>query len=493
MEQNNPDSGVTMERIGTRGNHEVYSVAIGSGFTNAHNASANAEYSQNSDTIFDDGGGTISARPLRVGEQRYQYIPFGQSDDLPFELIRMVGENMVMSQNKLFNVLTCYGQGVRFFDRKTKQTTENEEISDFVFQNSLQRFFIEQAMDMKYFFFTVTCIILDNEGCHIVQMRHKEACYCRFEKADKHGRINHVFYANWRNHVQDDEVEVIPLLDEINPWGDLSVRLGDIPDPRTGEKRKEVRGGFGKATKQRKFAILTRFPTPGFQYYPIPFYTAIFRDAWYDIYELIGKGKRAKIRNSAPPRFQVEVHKDYWNNLCDQEGITDPAKRQQRIKQEMQNIENFIGGSENIGKTWVTGYYVDPASGKEVRMVRIFDVESGRKEGGDWADDVQEAANSICYGDNVHPNLVGATPGKSAMNNSGSDKRELFLLKQACETAFHDLMLQPFRVVSRFNGWHKEVDVDVPMIVLTTLDENKEKKTVTASPDPSNGRGDRNL
>ena len=75
------------------------------------------------------------------------------------------------------------------------------------------------------------------------------------------------------------------------------------------------------------------------------------------------------------------------------------------------------------------------------------------------------------------------------MNNSGSDKRELFILKQACDTAFHDILLHPFKVVLYFNEWQKEIDVDVPMIVLTTLDENKEKKTVKPNPDGNNESG----
>ena len=160
-----------------------------------------------------------------------------------------------------------------------------------------------------------------------------------------------------------------------------------------------------------------------------------------------------------------------------------PIRFNYNIKQEKQNINDFISGNENIGKTWISGFYIDPASGKEVHMVHIVDVEQGRKEGGDWADDVQEASNSLCYGDNVHPNLVGATPGKSAMNNSGSDKRELFLLKQAAETAFHDVLLEPFRVMLYYNDWQEKYDVDVPFIVLTTLDENKEKKKVKPDPD----------
>ena len=473
-----------MQLVGTSGNYETYSFSP-SGFTNAAHSSVAAEYGGNSSDIFDSGS-DVTTKTITIDERQYCYVTFGSDDQLPFNIIAKVGDNMVMAQNKLFNVLTCYGQGVRFFDLATKKATEDKEIRLFQFRNQLNRFFIEQAIDMKYFFFAVTCVILDREGCHIVQLRHKEACYCRFEKADADGRIGNVLYANWRK-ATPDKVEVIPLLDEYDPWGDLRVRLGFDPDPKTGEVRKPLKADpYGRATRQRKFAIVTRFPTPGFQYYPVPFYTAIFRDSWYDIYELIGKGKRAKIRNSAPPRFQVEVHRDYWHNICEQDGITDPVKMKERIDQEKQKIEDFVTGNDNIGKTWITGYYVDPATGKEVRMVRIYDVENGKKEGGDWADDVQDSANSICYGDNVHPNLVGATPGKSSMNNSGTDKRELFMLKQACETAFHDIMLLPFRVLVHFNGWQDKVDVDVPMIVLTTLDENKDAKTVKPNKDGNN-------
>ena len=85
----------------------------------------------------------------------------------------------------------------------------------------------------------------------------------------------------------------------------------------------------------------------------------------------------------------------------------------------------------------------------------------------------------------MHPNLVGATPGKSQMNNSGSDKRELYLLKQSIETAFHDILLYPYKLLCRFNGW-AGVDVDVPFIQLTTLDQNKEKQEVTTN---QNGNG----
>ena len=228
-----------------------------------------------------------------------------------------------------------------------------------------------------------------------------------------------------------------------------------------------------------------RFPTPGFQYYPVPYWTSALRDAWYDIYMMIGIGKRAKIRNSASPRYQVEISNEYWEQLCESEGIVDDKARKDRIAKGKREIEDFIMGVENSGKTWITPYYYDQAQGKEVHYVQVTPIGANIKEGGDWSDDVQEAANTLCYGTNVHPNLVGATPGKSQMNNSGTDKRELYLLKQSIETAFHDILLYPYKLLCRYNGW-TDVDVDVPFIQLTTLDKNTEKKEVTTS---NNGNG----
>jgi hypothetical protein len=154
-------------------------------------------------------------------------------------------------------------------------------------------------------------------------------------------------------------------------------------------------------------------------------------------------------------------------------------RQKERIKQEKTNIKNFVAGIENSGKVWITGYYLDP-NGKENRMVRINVIDSS-KEGGDWSEDIQEAANITCYGDNIHPNLVGATPGKSTNNNSGSDKRELFTLKQAIEVSFHDLMATPHNVVIEYNGWADKVVPDVEMILLTTLDQHTDAKKISSN------------
>lgn len=439
-----------------------------------------SEYGGDSSKVFDEDI-DIVPRPIEIKGRLYKYVPFGVDDNLPFLIRNSIHDNMVTSQCQQFNILACYGQGVRFVDRKTKADVDDEDILDFCLANSLHECFMEQSTDIKYYFFSVTVIILSRDGNKIVNVRNKDACYTRFEYAPstKSGKIEHVFFGDFRiGNFNEENIEVIPLLDYWDPLGDLNVRMGKVPDPSDGRRR--------KPTKDRKFAILCKMPTPGSQYYPIPYYMSIFRDSWFDIYRLIGLGKRFMIKNTSAPRTQIEIHNDYWDNVCDMEGITDENERVLRKEKEKQDIIDFVTGVENAGKAIVSGYYVDP-NGKENRMVRIYQLnDASKKEGGNWSDDMSEASNALCFAFGIHPNLVGATPGKSQMNNSGSDKRELFTLKQALEKPVHDVMCKPYHVILHYNGWNKKATVDVPMIQLTTLDENKDAKTVTVGSSDNN-------
>ena len=81
-----------LEKIGMNGDNEVYAVG-GVGFTPgqfSNHSSANAEYSQNSSTIF-DGDGIISYKTVTVSGKKYEYVPFGADDQLPYDIIEKVG------------------------------------------------------------------------------------------------------------------------------------------------------------------------------------------------------------------------------------------------------------------------------------------------------------------------------------------------------------------------------------------------------------------
>ena len=401
------------------------------------------------------------------GDDKKEFVYWGSDNRLPYFLIDTISKDEVLAANKHFNVLTCYGSGIRYESRNEQQAVPADAV-EFERRNSFARLFLELATDMKYFYFCVAVIVMNKKGDKIVNIRPKEACYCRFEKADKNGKINHVFFADFNTGTfGKDEYEQVRLLDEYDPLGELRVLLGR---EYGADGKRKIR------TSERKFAIVCKFPTPANRYYPIPYYAALFRGSWFTIKQLIGIGKRTKIKNHAGIRYLVQINSRYWEELFKNEKITDEAKRAERKKQERENINKFLSGVENSGKTLYSGYYVDP-NGTEVQMIKISVIDTN-KEGGDWSEDIQEASNMLCYADNIHPNLVGATPGKGQQNNSGSDKRELFTLKQSLEIAYHDIMKVPFDVVAGFNEW--DVRPVVPMITLTTLDTHKDAEQVTA-------------
>ena len=399
--------------------------------------------------------------PRHVSD-KVSYMPWGADDQMPYDIINLIESDETLSTCQMFNAEVCYGSGLVYqTDEMCKQKVVNE-VEEFFLDNDMASYFLGVCQDFKHFGFAVSVIILNEQGNKVVRVLRKEACYVRFAPANKEGVIPQVLYANWRNSVRAEQVEVIPLLNPQSPWTDL-----------------QAQAKKGK----RKFAVVSRVPTPDSTYYPIPYYASLFKGKWYNIKQLIGVAKEAKLKNSAPIKYHIEIAKSFWSNIFKAEGITDRVKQQERVNEEKDNIINFLTGMENSGKVLFSEFYVSP-NGEEQHDVVINKIETD-KEGGDWATDIIEAVNMMCFTMRVHSNLVGSVPGKSQTNNSGSDKRELYTIAQALQKPYHDLLFNVHRLIIRFNKWDGAYP-DCPFIQLTTLDENKDAKQVSVTPNTEN-------
>ncbi len=413
----------------------------------------------------------------------YEVVAWGTNNQLPYELKERVEKNSVLSQDKFFNVLTCYGRGLEYMDMATqgeKNPLPSKEVNvrTFFMRNNMKRFFAEQVTDLKYYFFCVSVVILSNDRQKIARVVHKDACHVRFQKPDDMGRIKNIFFADWKDNDNPENVEVVPLLDEYDPLGDLMART---------DKEKDPLGMFKVMPgRYKKFAIVCRMPTVGSSIYPIPYWSATLRDGWYDIYGLLTAAKKAKIKNGQNIRYHVEINTGFWESRAREKGISMNDPEFVTMKTEfITQLKEYLGGSENSDKL-IWSEFDALMDGKERHNIKINVVDTS-KAGNEYNDDVAEAANVLAYSDNVHPNLAGATPGKSQMNNSGSDKRELFTMKQALETMPHDMMMTVHNTIIYYNEWQEKVYPDVPMILLTTLDKNTDAKEVTTN---NGGKGD---
>lgn len=426
------------------------------------NQSARVAFQVNSSAVFKED---VDIVPVVI-DDTLSYMPWGGDNQLPFNILKLIEDDETLSTCQMFNAEVCFGSGLRY-DTCLASAAVKSEVEDFFLDNDIASYYLGVCQDFKHFGFAVSAIILSRDGTKIVRLLRKEACYCRFAPANKSGKITKLLYANWRKCIASrEDIEMIEMLDPASPWRDLQDRIA-------------------KNTTCRKFAVVSRIPTPDSTYYPIPYYASLFKGKWYNIKQLIGIAKEAKLKNSAPIKYQIEISQKYWESIFRSEGITDRRKQQERIVQEKQSILDFLTGAENSGKAWFSTFYITP-DGNEQHDVVINKIDDS-KEGGDWSADIQEAVNMFCFTLRVHSNLVGSVPGKSQTNNSGSDKRELYTIAQALQKPYHDLLFTEHRIIIRFNNWLGVVP-DCPFMQLTTLDEHQDAKQVTTT--TTNGNTD---
>ena len=241
---------------------------------------ARAAFTVNSSSVFRED---IDIVPTIV-DDTLSYIPWGGDNQMPFDILNLIEKDETLATCQIFNAEVCYGSGLRY-DTCVATAKVKSEVEDFTLDNDLAAYFLGVSQDFKHFGFAVSVLILNEEGTKIVRLLRKEACYCRFAPADAKGRIPKILYANWRKPISARaDIEVIDLLDSNAPWLDLQDRLA-------------------KGNRCRKFAIVSRIPTVDSTYYPIPYYAALFKGKWYNIKQLIGIAKEAKLRNTAPIKY----------------------------------------------------------------------------------------------------------------------------------------------------------------------------------------------
>ena len=266
--------------------------------------------------------------PIIIND-KMKYIPWEGDNRMPYniiDLIDLIESNETMSTCQMFNAEVCYGSGL-LYDTEQATAQIQEQVEDFTADNDLSSYFLGVCQDYKHFAFAVSVIILNEDGTRIVRLIRKEACYVRFAPADKNGIIPYILYANWRNTVSPENIERIELLNPQAPLTDFQTR----------------------SKKIKKFAIISRVPTPDSTYYPIPYYAALFKGKWFNIKQLIGIAKEAKLKNSAPIKYNIEIANSFWNNIFKVEGITD---REYQIPSIIDIVNSIRLAKGNVFAEW---------------------------------------------------------------------------------------------------------------------------------------------
>ncbi len=414
--------------------------------------------------------------PVTLGKKTFNIVPWGETNNLPQQIIEKAQLSPDLSTGLLFNILATYGDSVipcRYeYDAKEKKrhtipVYNDQEINDFFEQNDINGYLIEQITDLSFFYNVFPEIILNRKSSaqrKIVELNHKEAAFSRWGEMDeKSGKIeNHFYHPDWEYGSQmNTDAERTPVLDSKRPLFDLLERIGRNPR----------RNGTMKDDRDFRYIIPVNFPTPGRTYYQRPYWYSIIESGWYDFAIKIPEFKKYILNNGMTIKYIIYLTDDYFPDIFAREGITDEEERKTRIAAEYTSFNTYLAGAKNAGKSMVSFCKTSPDGKKEYR-VEIKALENTMK-GGEYLEDSGEVSNMIAYSLGVHPSLIGAAPGKTGGSMSGSDKRELFTIKQALLKPIRDRLLKPLYLVKHINGWAKDIHFTIPNIELVTLDKNK--------------------
>lgn len=407
-------------------------------------------------------------------------VPWGENNNLPAEIITKVGQSPDLSTDMLFNIQIGYGDGIiacrlennEKGEKKVVPVYDNVEINDFFETNDINGFLLEQLSDLNFFYNVFPEIILNQDSPEVrkvVYLTSKEAAFSRWEEMNPDtGRIEHHFYsAKWPEGMPDEKnVEITQVLDSHRPISDILQRIGREPR-KDGKVRDD--GVF-------RYIVPVNFPTPGRSYYQKPYWYSIIESGWYDFAIAIPEFKKYLIQNGMTIRYVIRLSDDYFPDIFAREGITKVEDQKTRIAKEYEDLNKYLTGLKNTGKSMISFFKAAP-DGKKIYRIEIEVIENKFK-GGEYLEDSGEVSNMIAYTMGVHPSLIGAVPGKNTGSFSGTDKRELFIIKQALLKPIRDRILRPLYLVKKVNKWPDDIHFAIPNIVLTTLDKNtgSEKK-----------------
>jgi hypothetical protein len=406
------------------------------------------------------------------GKELPKFVPWGENNSMPTEVIDKVYKSELVSSNLLFNINIGYGSGIEYGyisrDDKGKKIftpTEDAEIDQFFERNDIPGYLLQQLTDMNFFFNSFSELILnsDTDGKRkVVCLTSKQAAFSRVsERNPKTGLVEYHYYSSKWPEGKPNENEVIATksLNEYDTITDALQRIGKEPDA-DGKKLDQ---------KDNKYIIHVKFPTPGKIYYSKPYWWSIFLSSWYDFAIAIPEYKRYIMQNQAAIKYHIELDDKYFDKIFSQEGIKDDKKKRERIKKEYQDINDFLSNTKNSGKSVISYRRYSP-DGKEMSSLKINVIENHYK-GGEYIEDSEETSSILSYAMGVHPSIVGSAPGKNKSIN-GTEARELFIIKQALAQSIRHRILKPLYVTKAINGWDPKIRFEIPNLVLTTLDKN---------------------
>ncbi len=334
------------------------------------------------------------------------------------------------------------------------------EIQDFMEANRIEEeWFAAQCADFCLPFNCFSELILSNDRRKITGLYHISAEHARLSKANVRNEVDWLIYSYhfpFGTAENDQNRVAMPLF----KWYDQ-------------EK-------FFAGLTGMKFGWHSRFPTPGMIYYARAWWMGLFKEGgWMDVSANVPKIVAAMQNNQITLKYIINYPESYFLFRYPDWQTYNAEERQKKIGEKQAEINTYLSGTENAGKSIMTIFRENEVTGAAMGKPEIVAVDDKAKSG-TWVPDSNFADSQIVQGIGLHPSQMGLAPEGGKMGGgSGSDQMQSYNQHILLNTPDQRLVLQPLNFASKFNNWGMTAAVKH-----TTLTTQNESRTGIAAEKP---------
>ncbi|MDD3037894.1 hypothetical protein [Bacteroides sp.] len=361
----------------------------------------------------------------------------------------------------------------------------NKEVKIFLENNNLDLIFLELFNDMCHMGICFPEIGLEQQALQentvlwnpkVSSISHRSTLTCRLERMDEENHINYVYVSNrWLDQsavatvTQTQDIAAFHALDPQRPLASLRAKVRDTRLKAYNGKK----DGRGTPIGERptRFILPEFYPTMGRPYYPQPSWWTVFGGEIYKYASTLIENRVTARENSNMWGKIIYVHTEYLNKLFLQEQAATKDERDKIRDKLWKEINTFLKDRSKNGSTLLSFTFTGN-DGKEHEAFRIVDVPQGDKDTASVnKTELAEAASIIFFALEIHPDLIGAVPGRSG-SSGGTYQREMYEMKKLMMAPTQNLVLKVLEMTRDFNEWDSHLVWPIKQMSLTTLDRN---------------------
>lgn len=272
---------------------------------------------------------------------------------------------------------------------------------------------------------------------------------------------------------------IIKTLQLYGDWSKAASHLADIKKVKILEEFNEleqVQGGVN----DYECCMLHRMLKDGYIYYPPPMHRTA--SEWVKISRSIPQIKNSSNEHMMQVKYIILISDNYWNRIYKEKWNAYSAEeRKTIIDSKRVEINNYLAGKANQGKSIIAGKYVDQYTGKEVNDISIEVLDDKIKDG-KMLPDSAASDKQILFSMFTNPAIFGSNllgDGASGGAGSGSDIREATLVLMQLLHPERQQNARIYNLVKNFNGWNKRLEVATDVFAATDAPQNNKRAPKT--------------